>query len=707
MKAVATPARGRAPSWFWPALLLIFALECAWFGWFLVEPLPNAGNAGGNGLKRWIFLTRSVPQLMVEGLTFRDSYFGLAWLELSHVGNLPQRLPIVLAAGLIGGAALGLGGLVLRGLELENGLTASERVPLAFVVGASCLGVVTLVLGRWGLLHPWPVRVGLLLPAALEGVFLVRRRAMRRAPTEPRVSPWLRLALSAAAGPFVAAMLLGAMLPTVDFDAIEYHLQGPKEYYQNGRITFLPHNVYTSMPFGVEMLHLLGMVVRDDWWSGALAGQLLIAVYALAAAALVAQTARRWGSPRAGWWAAAVYLTTPWVYRLGVLPYVEGPLCAYHAALFWAAGRAWGEPDPAVGRRFWALAGLLAGGAMACKYPALISAVVPFGLIALLDAARRSSPAAVLAYCLGWAVIMTPWLVKNVVDTGNPVYPLGYNVFGGREWDPASDAKWANAHGPKPVQAGLLWNSVVDVAGRSDWQSSLYVALAPLAFLRKGSRRFAGRLSAYLAYLFLTWWLFTHRLDRFWLPILPGLAVLAGLGADWSDRRAWSVVLGLFVTLSVVTNASYTSTALTGLNEWTAELGDLRKRVPRMANPGLAQLDAALPRGAKVLLAGQAAVFHLDRPVVYNTVFDREIFETLAKGKTPAQVAEGLRALGVDYVYVDWQSIERFRSPFNYGFTDFITAAEFDRLVRAGVLDRPEPLGAQGELYRVRTGRPS
>ena len=61
-------------------------------------------------------------------------------------------------------------------------------------------------------------------------------------------------------------MLLGSMLPSIDFDAIEYHLQGPKEYFQAGRISFLPHNVYTSMPFNVEMLHLLGMEVLNDWW---------------------------------------------------------------------------------------------------------------------------------------------------------------------------------------------------------------------------------------------------------------------------------------------------------------------------------------------------------------------------------------------------------------------------------------------------------
>src|SRR5205823_4650815 len=162
-------------------------------------------------------------------------------------------------------------------------------------------------------------------------------------PPSPPDPPGLpsRLGFGLIAGPFLLVMALGAMLPTVDYDAIEYHLQGPKEYYQAGRIAFLPHNVYTSMPFGVEMLHLLGMEVLDDWWWGALVGQLLVACFAPAAAAFIALTAGRWGAPRAAWFAALIYVTTPWVYRLAELPYVEGPLCAYHAALIWALGRAW------------------------------------------------------------------------------------------------------------------------------------------------------------------------------------------------------------------------------------------------------------------------------------------------------------------------------------------------------------------------------
>src|SRR5207248_1213999 len=122
--------------------------------------------------------------------------------------------------------------------------------------------------------------------------------------------------------------------------------------------------VYTSMPFSVEMLHLIGMEVLDDWWAGALVGQLLVAAFAPASAAMIALSALRWGSPRAARVGAMVYLTTPWIYRLGVLPYVEGPLCYYHAALVWASARASSATGTAAGTRLWGLTGLLAGGAM-------------------------------------------------------------------------------------------------------------------------------------------------------------------------------------------------------------------------------------------------------------------------------------------------------------------------------------------------------
>jgi hypothetical protein len=709
-------------------LLALLVLESLWFYWVFSEPLPNAANSGGGQIRRSIFLWRALPEV-VPGVTWAQSYIGSAFRELSHLENLPQRGPIVLAALFIAAAAVSLGRLVIGWLGLNRAMSRVERLALAYPLGTSVLGVLTLVGGRLGLLSPWPVRVALGLFAAA-GVWPALRRGQSVVPSPPvgvgeggrgaaegggqpavdhtlALSPPARLGLALIAGPFLALMALAAMLPTIDFDALEYHLQCPKEYFLAGKIAFLPHNVYASMPFGVEMLHLLGMETLGDWWHGGLTGQLLVMFFAPAAAVLIGGTAGRIASPRAGWVAAVVYLTTPWIYRLAAIPYVEGPLACYHAALihgswFMVHGPRSGSSSTINHRSWTILLGLLAGGAMACKYPALVSAVIPFGAFVLVQAFRERSVAPVLAFATGVAVAIGPWLVKNVIDTGNPVYPLGYTVFGGRDWDAQREAKWVNAHGPREIALRPLVDGLLDVAGRSDWQSPLFTALAPLALLRPGSRRAVLVLWGYVAYLFATWWLLTHRLDRFWLPILPPLAVLAGIGADWVRSRLWTLILSFVLATGIAVNLVDVTLAITALNQWTDDLNRLRVEVPRMLNAPLARLDAELPPDAVPLLVGQASVFHLNHRVVYNTVFDREILETIARDRSPDEIRAEFQRRGITHVYVDWSEIERHRKPGGYGFTDFVTPERLAGMVASGILEPVQRLGPQHELYRVR-----
>ncbi len=298
---------------------------------------------------------------------------------------------------------------------------------------------------------------------------------------------------------------------------------------------------------------------------------------------------------------------------------------------------------------------------------------------------------------------MGPWLGKNIIDTGNPVYPLGYSVFGGRHWDRDQDAKWWRAHGPRRVAWEDLAGSFLDVAARSDWQSPLYVALAPLALLRRDRRGLVVALWGYVLYLFLTWWLLTHRVDRFWIPLLPILAILSGVGADWTRSRVWSMILITVLGVSIVSNAANDSSVLCGNNQWTDDLSTLRTTIPELINEPLAKLEnTVLPPGAKVLLVGQAAVFFFDRPMIYNTVFNHETIETIARDRSPEQVRQSLRERGITHVYVDWQEIDRYRAPDHYGFTEFVTPNLFAGFVKAGALRPPLSIGLQHELYAVR-----
>ncbi len=672
-------------------LVAILVLQLTWLGWFLVEPLPGVGAAR---LRR------------LDLLLAADDHLRPALQNLSHVANLTQRIPIVLASLLVGAANLAVGSWIIRGLRIRSEMTTAERVALGFGLGAAALGGATLLLGRWIGLNPLGVRVALggLVVAGLMSEIVNRWRQQDR-PGDPNLPRWSVAQLFSFAfivGPFLLLMGLGAMLPTIEFDALEYHLQAPKEYFLAGRIGFLPHNVYASMPSGVEMGTTLTMEVLGDWWLGALAGQELIAWCAPASAVLIASAATRLaGSSRAGWFAALVYLTTPWIIRVGNTPFVEGPLCFSHAALVWAFIRLGDRLDST---RAGLLVGLLAGGAFAIKYPALISAVVPAALVVLVIAIRQRSSQLVLGFVIGLGLMVAPWFGKNWADTGNPVYPLAWSIFGGTEWDTARDARWQGAHGPRPIAVDLLIRSALDVAGRSDWQSPLYAALVPLAWMGTRGRRSASVLAVYAAYLFLTWWLLTHRLDRFWLPMLPALAILAGVGAESlrvASRGAAACLVWILI-VAIGSNATLCMTELCGPTAWTGDLATVRDQTARDGTPSLARLDEVLPANARPLVIGQAGTFGLRHPPLYSTVFNRDIFETIVYGRSLSAVHRSFRIRKITHVYVDWAEIERYRKPGNYGFSDFEQPAVFENLIQAGILANPVSIGPAQVLYEVR-----
>jgi hypothetical protein len=108
-----------------------------------------------------------------------------------------------------------------------------------------------------------------------------------------------------------------------------------------------------------------------------------------------------------------------------------------------------------------------------------------------------------------------------------------------------------------------------------------------------------------------------------------------------------------------------------------------------------------------VLLVGDAEPFDLDVPSLYNTVFDDNIFESLARGRTPEEIRQALADRNISHIYVKWSEVARYRSPGNYGFTKYIEPAVFEALEKAGVLAALPPIKDNpNTLYRVMPASP-
>jgi hypothetical protein len=649
-----------------------------------------------------------------------------AWVggDPSRIG-LADRLFVAFFAGVILVLAGIVGHLALSLVVDGSGLDRLETAVFSIAVGLSGLSLLTLLFGLAGWLQS-PVVFWIVL-LALAGGAVARRvwigtdnaKSQGRPPLpddEPQksgVSPFLL------AVPFLVLIVLGGMMPPWEFDVREYHLQVPKEWFLAGRIQFLPHNVYGNMPLGAELHAVLGMVLVAgwaDWWWGALVGKTVMASFAPLTALGLLAAVRRHVSATAGWAAALVYLSIPWVVHVSITGLNEGAVACY-ALLAVAAMMIWqreAAPESLRARTgFLLLAGFLAGSAAACKYPALLFVVVPLTVWSGW-AARASRWKAPALFLLAALLACGPWYAKNAACTGNPFYPL---VFGGATRTPELMAQWNRAHRVPPDDQGRRYTveqaagSLASVAWQSRWISPVVLPLAALAWLSARHRRQVLLLSVLLAWSLAVWWLATHRIERFLVPSLPWAAWLAGIGLVWSNSRPWRAVATTVLIAGVVFNFLYLISSGEYDRRLLVSLAELR--VDQPAEPGGPSrvsavhryLNANVPAGKRVLLVGDAQPFDLEVPALYHTCFDPCIFEGWMRGRSTERRREVLEQHRISHVYFDWGEIDRYRSPGNYGFSDWVTRElVWEELVRQQGILRPVPLDMEpgrGELFEV------
>jgi hypothetical protein len=298
------------------------------------------------------------------------------------------------------------------------------------------------------------------------------------------------------------------------------------------------------------------------------------------------------------------------------------------------------------------------------------------------------------------------WFAKNWALTGNPAYPLLYGAFGDKThtWTPQKNEQWNRVHRPHDFSLKAAGTDAARVVLTSEWLSPLVMPLAVLALLVPARRRLSLVLFTYVGFVILTWWLFTHRIDRFWIPALPVAALLAGAGACWSGDSAWRRLLVGMLVLGAAANFLMVTSVAGGDMRYFVRLDRLRHDPVRL-DPWHQYFNTHA-RDGRVLVVGDAQVFDLEVPILYSTCFDDTRFERWVKGRTADEVRAAFAREGVTHIYVHWGEIARYRSPGNYGFTEFVQPAVFDWLVEQDVLERlPVIEGHPGRGYRVVASR--
>ncbi len=356
---------------------------------------------------------------------------------------------VILFSGLAGG----LGQRILR----AEGIPTLERAALHYALGAGLISLIWLGLGVLGL-----YRFPLGAPLLILGCIVLRKeisgwyKSLGLIVNAYKESDRLEKFLAVLAAVLVLNQLVIALAPPIKWDALAYHLQLPRQYLAAGKLIFTPENPYWGHPQIVEMLNTFAMSFHRaqtaaalNWGAGVV---FLLGLFGLTNTQLARLRMQRYLEPgftapagttnprpaAAGWMAVtAVLAGTTFRYLLG-WSYTD-----LFSALFGLAALitffAWlDEQNPT-----WFLwTGLFCGFALGTKWTA---GLLPAGLFLAALLFRKQGQLSLKTWFLAGGIAflaITPWLVKNGIATGNPLYPYLW----GTPWIDA--ARLASANQP-------------------------------------------------------------------------------------------------------------------------------------------------------------------------------------------------------------------------------------------------------------------
>ena len=391
-----------------------------------------------------------------------------------------------------------------------------------------------------------------------------------------------------------------AQTPVIESDALRYHVALPELMSQQHGLFFYPYNTFFQFPALIEMQFLLGQMgnfVKEVHW-----------LYYLLSILLIGRISKRYFPQVNPVWSQTIFASIPFIPIISGWPFVEMALTFYSLLLMDILLKIFNDQENQ--RVHYILCGFIGGGLLAMKYSMVT--FVPFlllGAAVLAWKSRKMVIQKISIMAISCILIASPWYIRNFINTGNPVYPLGYSIFGGDYWsqvnadfymhhaqtkgglneiknagilEQAADIIWM----PVKISLNLPQYAISKARNNArfyewtgwrftlpdsfgDWQiSPIFLVLLPIfgfLLIRKRIpwREWSGYPQFWLGMMIMVYyltWTQGYRDNRFLLPILPVLALFVG----WIVQEAKSI----FIKILIIGLVAYNMLWLTQIVLW-------------------------------------------------------------------------------------------------------------------------------------------
>jgi hypothetical protein len=346
------------------------------------------------------------------------------------------------------------------------------------------------------------------------------------------------------------------------------------------------------------------------------------------------------------------------------------------------------------------LIGVIAAAACGAKLTSIGFVAAPLGLLLLMRLSIRQWLPAMIAAALTGVVCLLPYLLRNVLHAGSPVFPFATDLFGAAHWSTEQIQTWHHGHTSDASfveRLRALWQQffIYGVGPNPDpgepwkpqWSLLPWIGMigGAIALMKPPLRRVAIDILLVFLVQVVFWLAFTHLKSRFLLPTTVPLCALTALGLSSIviDRSTISVSRGAMIATAVALLAmsllpvwifrdEANGAPALAIGAVASFMGDAltdadRRDVESAPLPAIA-INHLLPEGSRVLLVGESAPLYmrLDR-VVYNTVWDRGPLSKVMREQPndPEAWREALRSMGYTHMLVNPTMLDVWQRPPN------------------------------------------
>lgn len=504
---------------------------------------------------------------------------------------------------------------------------------------------------------------------------------------------------------FLCAVLIGVALfravvatcvPPTDWDSLAYHLAFPKIFLKHEKIFEIPWSANAHYPLNTEMIFTIALALKND-----LSAHWINFGHAVLLLVLILLIVKRYFLKETAILASLIFLAQPVVQRVIGNASTDFSVAVISMLSFLAFFRGIENKDETVDKKWFFLSGSLSGMAMNFKLTGtwtmatiiMVYLMVYFSKMSfrtagnhwreeicerrktrsLISRIRGSDMTALqnfivpVSYCfLGAVILGFPFYLKNLVETGNPIWPYLGQWFGASKMEIEA---WSRlqvnvAHGVEKTFFHWICLPFLLAVKGDIFLYGLQYLFAPFFFflvlkiVRKEIFSSFEKIVLLTLLIYGSIWFWVMQISRYMMPMILMVAILI---AEWTIRL-WKregyvrwvsiAVLFSFIPLKNLSmgNEGYVFLNLKSKNAPNLSAKERYLELTCGLQHVMAQIsNRRVPEHGKILFIGEVRGYYYDREYVWGDTLNPGLF-SYSGMKDSKELYQTIRNLGFTHV---------------------------------------------------------